>query len=137
MTLLCTVSLFAFSLAQHGEEAGTETEAESTKLLSPCARPLEELHHSIEGIFSENYTVYVNCLSFDAEGVLRLGVASGQRPDGPDMKYLIECRGDVLVAKPGEGPIDTTDIKDTSCVECLANGTCTESESVQSLEILI
>ena len=129
---LCIVSLLAFSLAQHGEETeSASNEAESTKSVSPCARPLEELYHSIEEIFGENYTVYINCLSFDAKGALRLGVASGQNPEGSSSRYILECRGDILVATPDGLPVDTTDIRDTSCVECntsLTSGSCTESE---------
>ena len=119
---LCIVSLLTFSLAQHDK---------STKSVSPCARPLEELYHSIEEIFGENYTVYINCLSFDAKGALRLGVASGQNPEGSSSRYILECRGDILVATPDGLPVDTTDIRIVSCVECntsLASGSCTESE---------
>ena len=124
--------LLVFSLAGHEELVtldGASVESE-TYSRSPCAGPA--LYHSIENIiFGENYTVYINCLSFDAKGALRLGVASGQNLEGSSSRYILECRGDILVATPDGLPVDTTDIRDTSCVECntsLVNGSCTESE---------
>ncbi len=72
--------LLTSSHAQHDEAAKGETtnsETVETKETPPCAQPLEDLRHSIEEIFPENYTVYLNCISFDGEGALKTAIASG------------------------------------------------------------
>ena len=134
LSILFALSLFNLSLSAHEGEGETSIENEATnEPLPPCARPLEELHTSIEEVFGEGYTVYINCLSFDAEGALRIGVASGESSEGPDRRFVIECLGGILVAQPEmtSSPIDRTDIRNTSCLECntsLASGLCRESE---------
>ena len=90
----------------------------------PCARPLEDLRHSIKEIFPKNYTVYLNCISFDGEGALRTAIASGELTGDADLRYLIECRGDVLVAQSTAGSLDRTNME-TGCLEC--NNTATQS----------
>ena len=133
---LYILSLLTFYQAGHGKETDQVASVEAknhTTSASPCAGPLEELYHTIENIiFGEDYTVYINCLSFDAKGALRLGVASGQNLEqSMTSRYILECRGDNLVAKLDSLAIDTTDIRNTSCVECntsLVSGSCTQSE---------
>ena len=119
--------LLTSSHAQHDEAAEGETtnsETVETKGTPPCAQPLEDLRHSIEEIFPENYTVYLNCISFDGEGALKTAIASGELTGEADLRYLVECRGDVLVAQSSAGSLDRTNME-TGCLEC--NNTATQS----------
>ena len=122
VSVFCTLLVvLQIAVAQHGEEIGTEGKAAPTPL-SPCAIPLEGLYRSIEEIFGKNYTVYINCLSFDETGSLYKGVASGSSSTGPDLRYVVECRGDILVAILSANTVDTTDIRNmnhTSCIDCV------------------
>lgn len=126
VSAFCTLSfilvLFQIAVSQHGgEEMGSEVVA-APKTLSPCAIPLEDLYHAIEEIFETNYTVYINCLSFDKTGSLNKGVASGNSPTGPDRRYVVECRGDILVALESLNIVDTIDIRTmthASCINCV------------------
>ncbi len=114
------------SHAQHdeGETTSSETCTVETKATPPCARSLEDLRHSIEETFPENYTVYLNCMSFDGEGALRTAIASGELTGDADLRYLIKCRGNVLVAQSTAGLLDRTNME-TGCLEC--NNTATQS----------
>ncbi len=124
ISVVVSLLLLTTSHAQHEEGETTSSETVETKATPPCARPLEDMRHSIEEIFPENYTVYLNCISFDGEGALRTAIASGELTGDADLRYLIECRGDVLVAQSTAGSLDRTNME-TGCLEC--NNTATQS----------
>ncbi len=124
--------LLSNSQAQHeGEEEPVET---ATVTFPPCARPLEELRASIEDIFPENYTVYLNCISFDGEGALRTALATGELTGQPNLRFVVECRSQVLVARPSVIPVSSINKTNVErgCLECndVATGpTCVNGEA--------
>ena len=125
VSAVVSLLLLTTSHAQHEEGETTNSETVKTKAATPpCARPLEDLRHSIEEIFPQNYTVYLNCISFDGEGALKTAIASGELTGEADLRYLVECRGDVLVAQSSAGSLDRTNME-TGCLEC--NNTATQS----------
>ncbi len=124
VSVVVSLLLLTTSHAQHEGET-TNSETVKTKAPTPpCARPLEDLRHSIEEIFPQNYTVYLNCISFDGEGALKTAIASGELTGEADLRYLVKCRGDVLVAQSSAGSLDRTNME-TGCLEC--NNSATQS----------
>ncbi len=112
--------LLTTSQAQHEGEGEAAGVSESTTITRPCARPLEDLRASIEDVFPENYTVYLNCISFDAKGELRTAIASGDASGQADLRYTVECRSEVLIALPSTITVTTIDRTnvETGCLNC-------------------
>lgn len=131
LSALCTLLLLQAAAAAetHGDEGGAEETV--TKTVSPCGIPLEDLYSAIEGIFGQNYTVYINCLSFDETGSLERGVVSGTHPTEADQRFVLECQTGILVAICSTLPANEMDIRDNyaACSMCV--------DSLVSMEICV
>lgn len=103
-------------LGARGQEEGEEgTGGGATAEVSDCARSLEVIEQKIEAVFSEEYNVTINCISFDNVGAVISAVASGFSNTG-SIRYNIECRSGVLVAE--QSTMNASRISNTGCLMC-------------------
>lgn len=84
------VSLFLLLLSLHLEPAEA--------IENSCQRTLEDLREIFQEVIGENYTVVINCISFDQNGAMDTAIVSGVSTVEPDVRYLFECINGVPVA---------------------------------------
>lgn len=100
---------------------------ESSKAMSPCAVSHTKLNSIIRELFSEDLTIYMNCLSFGKTSALEKGVVSGiNETGGPGLRLVLNCVEDVIAAKPSPLLPVARIMNTTACLEC--TDTSVESE---------
>lgn len=124
--------LLLYSWCRHLYAA--EAEVESSKTSSGCAVSHQRLNVIYRELFSEELTVYVNCLSFDLTGALESGIVSGvNEANGAnglgDSRLVLSCMEDVIIIKPSTETPLALNMTSTACLSCADNPTpCSEGK---------
>ena len=101
------------------QAAGEGGEGGSSMPMSPCAVPHERLNTIIRGLFPENYSISINCLSFGKTSKLERGVVSGfNETGGGGLRMVLSCVEETISAKPSAFGPNMTSMTTTACMEC-------------------
>lgn len=115
-TLLFIVSCCSLCSQAAEEGGGSEGSANSA---SGCLISRVKLDSIFRGLFSEELTVYANCLSFTKTGALEQGVLSGiNETGGPGLRLVLGCVEGVITTKPSQLLPSALNMTSTACLEC-------------------